>query len=135
MRITVFKPTNAFQAAIANTLDGAQLPTLLVSTSTGSLQLVEQDLKGSTKWIREESLSDIAVLRFINLGEPEVEVVRDIMAEEGFVGRIARQLAELKVSQVTAVTGSYRRESANGYRTCRPMSSDSQTASSLQRPR
>ncbi len=67
----------------------------MLTTSSGGLQLVKQD---GNKWTREESLSEIAAVRFVDLGEPEVEEARHAMAEEGFAGRLIRHMLELRVS-------------------------------------
>ncbi|KAK4687456.1 ER membrane protein complex subunit 1, partial [Tremellales sp. Uapishka_1] len=80
-------------SAVSPFVNARQLPSLMVSTSSGALQVVRQDL---TPWTREESLSEIAGLKFVDLGEPEVEEVRDMMAEENPIGRLIRQLLELK---------------------------------------
>jgi hypothetical protein len=66
-----------------------------VTTSSGALQVVEQD---ATRWTREEGLSDLAAIRFIDLGEPEVEQAGHVIEEEGFLGRLARHVSELTVS-------------------------------------
>ncbi|WWD21911.1 hypothetical protein CI109_106399 [Kwoniella shandongensis] len=78
-------------AAVSPSLDAKQLPTLILSTSSGAIQRMALDAPG---WIREESLADVKAVRFVDLGEPEVEEVRGVMAEESFVGRTIRQLAE-----------------------------------------
>ncbi|WWC87349.1 uncharacterized protein L201_002238 [Kwoniella dendrophila CBS 6074] len=80
-------------AAVSPTLDNKQLPTLILTTSSGAIQRMELDNPG---WVREESLTDIKVARFVDLGEPEIEEVREVLAEESFVGRLSRHLAELK---------------------------------------
>lgn len=49
-------------------------------------------------WTREEGLSDLAAVRFIDLGEPEVEQAGHVIEEEGFLGRLTRHMSELKVS-------------------------------------
>ncbi|WVR04286.1 hypothetical protein IAU60_001286 [Kwoniella sp. DSM 27419] len=80
-------------AAVSPYVDAKQLPILVLHTSSGATQRMELDVPG---WVREESLAQIKVTRFIELGEPEVEEVREVLAEEGFVGRTTRHLAELK---------------------------------------
>ncbi|WWC58978.1 uncharacterized protein I303_101524 [Kwoniella dejecticola CBS 10117] len=75
------------------TLSDKQLPTLVLTTSSGAIQRMELDKPG---WIREESLADIKAARFVDLGEPETEEVREVLAEETFAGRLGRHLAELK---------------------------------------
>jgi hypothetical protein len=66
----------------------------MLTTSSGALQLVKQD---GSKWTREESLTEIAALRFVDLGEPEAAEVRHVMAEEGFLGRLTRHTLEFRV--------------------------------------
>ncbi|WRT65199.1 uncharacterized protein IL334_002142 [Kwoniella shivajii] len=80
-------------AAVSPTLNDKQLPTLVLTTSNGAIQRMELDNPG---WVREESLSDIKAARFVDLGEPETEEVREVLAEEGFAGRLSRHLVELK---------------------------------------
>jgi len=81
------------QAAITP-VDKRQLPSLIITTSSGAIQHVNND---KISWTREESLADIAAVRFIDLGEPEVEEVREILSEEAFFGRTLRHISELKV--------------------------------------
>lgn len=73
------------------------MPTLMITTSSGALQLVHGQGIG---WQREESLADIAATRFVDLGEPEVEDTRNLLAEESFLGRTSRHLLELRVSDL-----------------------------------
>ncbi|OCF34020.1 hypothetical protein I316_04366 [Kwoniella heveanensis BCC8398] len=80
-------------AAVSSFLDDKQLPTLVLTTSNGAIQRMNLNSPG---WVREESLADIRGVRFIELGEPEVEEVREVLAEEGFVGRLTRHIAEIK---------------------------------------
>jgi hypothetical protein len=82
------------------------------------LQLVQND---GTQWTREEGLSDIAAVRFIDLGEPEVEQAGHIIEEESTAGRLSRHLVELKVC--TLATGSLSSELTS--RTSQHTSSDS----------
>lgn len=89
------------QAAGSSTLNAAQIPTLMLTTSTGALQLVKQE---GSEWTREESLADIIAVRFVDLGEPEVEEVRHAMSEEGFAGRLIRHVLELRVDILTTKT-------------------------------
>ncbi|WWC67488.1 uncharacterized protein I206_101396 [Kwoniella pini CBS 10737] len=80
-------------AAGSPILNDKQLPTLILTTSSGAIQKMELDNPG---WVREESLADIKAARFVDLGEPETEEVREVLAEESFFGRLSRHLAELK---------------------------------------
>ncbi|WVQ83875.1 hypothetical protein IAT38_006019 [Cryptococcus sp. DSM 104549] len=79
-------------ATVSSTLDDKQLPTLVLTTSSGAIQNMR--VNGST-WTREESLADITSVKFVDLGEPEVEEAREVMGEEGFFGRITRHLVQL----------------------------------------
>jgi len=58
------------------------------------MQFISQE---ATFWTREEALSDLAAVKFIELGEREVEEVRHVLAEENFFSRTLRHLTELKV--------------------------------------
>ncbi|EIW68579.1 hypothetical protein TREMEDRAFT_69081 [Tremella mesenterica DSM 1558] len=80
-------------AAVSSTLSQNQLPTLMITTSTGSVQLVEQR---GVQWVREEGLSELTAVTFIDLGEPEVEEARHVLTEETFIARVTRHLTELK---------------------------------------
>lgn len=73
------------------------MPTLMLTTSSGALQLVHSQ---GIAWTREESLADITVAKFVDLGEPEVQETREILHDEGFVARTTRHLSELRVSPV-----------------------------------
>lgn len=66
----------------------------LLITSTGASQYWQL---GGVKWTREESLADVRAVRFVELGEPEVEDASGVMAGEGFLGRLVRHVSELKV--------------------------------------
>ncbi|ORX33525.1 hypothetical protein BD324DRAFT_668589 [Kockovaella imperatae] len=79
--------------AIAPTIGPKQMPQILLSTSSGASLLVEQE---ATRWIREESLADLAAVRFVTLGEPAVEQVGHLLTEETFVHRLGRHIFELK---------------------------------------
>lgn len=66
---------------------------MLVTTSTGAVQLWTQ---GELKWVREESLANIAVAEFAELPERASESSVDIAAK-GFFARINRQLVIAQV--------------------------------------
>jgi hypothetical protein len=66
----------------------------LLTTSTGASQYWKL---GGVKWTREESFAEVRGVRFIELGEPEVEDASGVMAEEGFFGRLTRHVIQLKV--------------------------------------
>lgn len=88
------------QAAPSSKVNNNQLVTILTTSSTGALQLIQND---GTKWTREEGLSNLAAVRFVELGEPEVEQVGHVIEEETVFGRFARHLAELKVSSLLSL--------------------------------
>ncbi|WVQ97485.1 hypothetical protein IAU59_004599 [Kwoniella sp. CBS 9459] len=80
-------------ASVSPFLDDKQLPTLVLTTSSGAIQRMQLNNPG---WVREESMADIRGVKFIELGEPEVEEVREVLAEQGFIGRLTRHIGELK---------------------------------------
>jgi hypothetical protein len=71
------------------------MPTLMLSTSSGALQLVHSQ---GIAWTREESLANIAAAKFVDLGEPEVQEARDLLHDESFLARFTRHVNELRVS-------------------------------------
>ena len=84
------------QSAIAVPVGTTQMPQILLTTSSDALLLVGRD---TTRWTREESLSDIAAVRFLALGEREVEETSHILADETFAERLLRHTKQLKVSR------------------------------------
>ena len=82
------------QGGAAPTLTQTQLPTLLVTTSTGALQYILPHTGHA--WTREEGLTELKFAKFIDLGEPEVEETRHVLTDETYIGRLARHLAELR---------------------------------------
>lgn len=82
-------PVHGTPLACASAPDGS----VLITTSTGALHLSRA---GEVLFTREESLTDIAGVHFVELGEPETEEALDIMADETFLGRVARHIAELR---------------------------------------
>jgi hypothetical protein len=63
--------------------------------------VVRQDVNNNyTRWTREESLVEIKAVRFVDLGEPEVEETRHLLMEEEFLARLSRHIIELKVGYV-----------------------------------
>lgn len=76
-----------------------QSPQILVITSNSNMQLVTEDKTGQyAKWTRDEELADIAFVRFVDLGEPEIEEARHLLADENFAGRLFRHVRMLKAS-------------------------------------
>lgn len=49
-------------------------------------------------WTREESLANIVAVKFIDLGERQIEETKQILADENTVQRLTRHFIELKVS-------------------------------------
>lgn len=88
--------TRLTRQAALTPVDRKQLPSLVLTTSSGAVQLVSND---GLVWIREESLADVVAVRFIDLGEPEVEEIREVLAVESFFGRAVRHVLEIKVSR------------------------------------
>lgn len=90
--------TNVHGVILASAVNGnvgpGQLPHIVLTTSSGAIRFVSQE---KTFWTREESLADLAAVKFIELGEREVEEVRHVLAEEDLFARLARHLTELKV--------------------------------------
>lgn len=68
----------------------------MLTTSTGSIQLWTQD---QLEWVREEGLSDIRTVEWVEL--PERNVLAVVRGEdEGFWSRLIRQAEDAKVSCV-----------------------------------
>ncbi|WVN88836.1 uncharacterized protein L203_104050 [Cryptococcus depauperatus CBS 7841] len=80
-------------AAVSPSLDNKHLPTLILFTSSSAVQHMTHN---TSIWTREEGLADIVGVQFVELGEPDVEEVRDILVEESFFGRVTRHITELK---------------------------------------
>lgn len=75
---------------------------MLITTSLGTLQLWEKD---TLVWAREESLSDIALIEFVELPEAKVALsqVHGGLTDdddEGFTHRLLRQVADAKVISI-----------------------------------
>ncbi|KIK60873.1 hypothetical protein GYMLUDRAFT_96989 [Collybiopsis luxurians FD-317 M1] len=67
---------------------------LLLTTSTGAVQLWEQ---GEHVWTREEGLSEVNAAKFVDLPERVSVLSGDSSrSEEGFVGRLIRQIRDAK---------------------------------------
>jgi hypothetical protein len=82
------------QAAVNSNIGPKKLPHIVLTTSNGAIQFISQE---KLFWTREEALADLAAVKFIELGEREVEEARHVLAEEGFFARTRRHVAELKV--------------------------------------
>ncbi|GMK57789.1 hypothetical protein CspeluHIS016_0406230 [Cutaneotrichosporon spelunceum] len=81
-------PKHGIPRSCASNLDGG----VFVTTSTGALQLSHA---GEVVFVREEALSDIAGVHFVELGEPEQEEALHLMAHESFIGRLTRHAGML----------------------------------------
>lgn len=68
-------------------------PTLLLSSSSGAIQLVPPK---TVAWTREEGLADLAAAQFVDLGEPATEETLETLADESFPARIVRHIGLLK---------------------------------------
>ncbi|KIS00199.1 endoplasmic reticulum protein [Cryptococcus deuterogattii 2001/935-1] len=80
-------------AAVSPSVNEKHLPSLILITSSKAIQRMQFD---GAQWTREESLADVTAVKFVDLGEPEVEEVREVLDEEGFGARLVRHLGELK---------------------------------------
>ncbi|BEI80692.1 hypothetical protein CcaverHIS002_0112210 [Cutaneotrichosporon cavernicola] len=81
-------PKHGIPRSCASNPDGS----VFVTTSTGALQLSRA---GQVVFIREEALTDIAGVHFVELGEPETEEALGLMAHESFIGRLTRHAGML----------------------------------------
>ena len=67
---------------------------LLLTTSTGAVQLWTQ---GELTWVREESLTNLAVAEFVELPEQVASESSVDGTGQGFFARITRHLADAQV--------------------------------------
>lgn len=81
-------------SAVNANIGPGQMPHILLTSSTGAISFVSQE---KIFWTREESLADLAAVKFIELGERQVEQVQHALEEENYIARTLRHLAELKV--------------------------------------
>ncbi|WVQ76617.1 hypothetical protein IAR50_006290 [Cryptococcus sp. DSM 104548] len=81
-------------AAVSPLLDAKHLPSLVLTTSASTI--LRSQFDSPPLWVREEALADVVAAKFIDLGEPEVEEVREIIGEESFMSRSIRHLEALK---------------------------------------
>lgn len=65
----------------------------VITTSTGAVQFWQGDV---VQWTREESLSEIESVEFVDLPEKEV-IASAVQDDESFAGKMLRQTAELQV--------------------------------------
>lgn len=68
---------------------------VVLTTSTGAIQLWRQE---ECLWTREEGLSNIQEIRFVELPEKKVEDVNAVLHDEGLVARVVRHAGQTKVS-------------------------------------
>ena len=73
------------------------MPHILLTSSTAAISFVSQE---KIFWTRDESLANLAAVKFIELGERQVEQVQHVLDEEDYFARTVRHLSELKVDRV-----------------------------------
>lgn len=66
---------------------------LFLTTSTGAIQIWEQD---KHIWTREEGLAEVNNVKFVELPERRSVLTGEGRTEEGFVGRLLRQIKDAK---------------------------------------
>ncbi|KAF9075476.1 DUF1620-domain-containing protein [Rhodocollybia butyracea] len=66
---------------------------LLLTTSTGSVQIWQRE---SHLWTREEGLAELNAAKFVELPERVSGLTGEGRSEEGFVGRLVRQIKDVK---------------------------------------
>ncbi|GLB44268.1 putative DUF1620-domain-containing protein [Lyophyllum shimeji] len=73
-------------------------PSLLLTTSTGAVQLWELSPDANEKWTREEALAAIVVAEFVELpeGRPDPAKTGGRREDEGFFGRVWRHVGDAK---------------------------------------
>jgi hypothetical protein len=81
-------PKHGIPRTCASAPDGS----VFITTSTRLLQLSRA---GEVVFTREEALTDIAGVHFVELGEPETEEALGLMAHESFVARLTRHIGML----------------------------------------
>lgn len=85
----------------ANPAELQVLSRLVLTTTTGSVQLWQQD---QHQWTREESLTDVRVAEMVELPEPLV-AASQLGAEEteSFGSRLQRQLTDAQVNRACCI--------------------------------
>lgn len=82
----------------ANPAELQVLSRLVLTTTTGSVQLWQQD---QHQWTREESLTDVRVAEMVELPEPLIAASQlGVEETESFGSRLQRQLADAQVCPV-----------------------------------
>ena len=81
-----------FALEVANPQPYVFVARFMVTTSTGALQVWQQDV---IQWTREESLSELQNVEFIDL--PEKKVAEDVLDGHNFITRLLRQIGDAKV--------------------------------------
>ncbi|KAL1408482.1 hypothetical protein Q8F55_005294 [Vanrija albida] len=95
---------------------------IVLTTASGAILSVDRD--GGVEWTREESLADVVDVRFVDLGEPELDETLETLLEESFVGRITRQISDLRNLPAFAVRFAQRLSSADVVTRTPPLSLD-----------
>ncbi|KAK7046106.1 hypothetical protein VNI00_007107 [Paramarasmius palmivorus] len=91
--------TNQYGTIAHLTMDAANpsmyqvLGRLVITTSTGTIQLWQQD---KLQWTREESLAEVALAEFVELPEHVSGATAVAEGSEGFVQRLSRQIRDAK---------------------------------------
>lgn len=78
----------------SHTPSGGVVARLLVTTSSGAIQLWQQ---GELKWTREESLAATTLAEFVELPERVASESNHHIGGEGFVSRVIRQISDAQV--------------------------------------
>jgi hypothetical protein len=78
----------------SHTPSGGVIARLLVTTSSGAIQLWQQ---GELKWMREESLATTTLAEFVELPERVASGSNLHIGGEGFVSRVIRQISDAQV--------------------------------------
>ncbi|WOO77878.1 ER membrane protein complex subunit 1 [Vanrija pseudolonga] len=94
---------------------------IVLTTASGAVQSVSD---GSVAWTREESLADVVDVRFVDLGEPELDAALETLLDETFVGRVARQISDLRKLPAFAARFAQRLSSADVVTRTPPLSLD-----------
>ncbi|KAG5641215.1 hypothetical protein DXG03_005748 [Asterophora parasitica] len=69
-------------------------PSLLLTTSTGAIQLWDVSSTPEEKWTREESLASVVLAEFVELPEGRLDATSARRDGEGFVGRLWRHAGD-----------------------------------------
>jgi ER membrane protein complex subunit 1 len=81
-----------FALEVANPQPYVFVARCMFTTSTGALQLWQQE---AVQWTREESLTEIQAVEFVDL--PEKKIVEDALDGRNFITRLLRQIKDARV--------------------------------------